>query len=258
VELNHHRTGSGEPLLMLHGTSSQWQVWRPLFELLGDDHQLIGVDLPGFGESPTLPDGVEPTPYALTDAVEAFLDSHGLGRPAVIGNSLGGWIALELAKRGRARAVTALSPAGFWTPRERAFAIATLRLDTAVCRAAAPQLAGALHNTALRTLLIASMTGRPWRMPGGEAEGMVRNMGRSPGFEATVDGYSRLTFRDGDAVRVPVTIAWGTRDRLLLPRQAGRVARVIPGARLEWLHGCGHVPLWDDPDRIAQLVRETG
>ena len=242
---------------MLHGTGSQWQVWRPLFERLAPHRELIAVDLPGFGESPPLT-GRAATPYALADAVAGFLDSAGVERPAVLGNSLGGWIGLELAKRGRASAVTALSPAGFWTPRERAFCIATLRFDAAASRALLPVAPIALRNPLPRTALLWSMIGRPWQVPPDAAFEMMENHARSPGLEATLDGYARETFRGGDEVEVPVTIAWGTRDRLLLPRQAPRAVRVVRKPRLEWLHGAGHVPTWDDPDAIARLALATG
>src|SRR4051794_39622459 len=98
VRLNHHREGSGEPLVLIHGVGSQWQVWSPLIPLLAPHRDVIALDLPGFGESPLLPGGVEPDPYALTDAVVQFLDELGLERPPVVGNSLGGLIALELAR----------------------------------------------------------------------------------------------------------------------------------------------------------------
>src|SRR4051794_37523494 len=113
MRLSHHRAGSGEPLVLIHGVGSQWQVWQPVIPALERERDVIALDLPGFGDSPSLPIGVVPNAAALADAVAGFLDSLGIERPVIGGNSLGGWIALELAARGRARAVVGVSPAGF-------------------------------------------------------------------------------------------------------------------------------------------------
>src|SRR3954468_20008599 len=105
MELSHHRAGSGDPIVLIHGVGSQWQVWEPVLETVAREREVIAVDLPGFGDSPTLPIGTVPTVDALADAVAAFLDGLGIEKPVIAGNSLGGWIALELAARGRAKAV---------------------------------------------------------------------------------------------------------------------------------------------------------
>src|SRR3954449_1384611 len=107
------RAAAGEPVVLIHGVGSQWQVWQPLLPALEREREVIALDLPGFGGSPSLPIGVVPNAAALTDAVAGFMDELGVERPVIGGNSLGGWIALELAARGRARAVVAVSPAGF-------------------------------------------------------------------------------------------------------------------------------------------------
>src|SRR3954471_1570799 len=111
--LAHHRGGAGDPVVLIHGVGSQWQVWRPVLPALEREREVIALDLPGFGGSPTLPIGVVPSAAALADAVAGFIDELGIERPVIGGTSLGGWVALELAKRERARAVVALSPAGF-------------------------------------------------------------------------------------------------------------------------------------------------
>src|SRR4051812_49577830 len=111
--LAHYRGGAGDPVVLIHGVGSQWQVWRPVLPALERERDVIAVDLPGFGGSPTLPIGVVPNAAALADAVAGFMDELGIERPVIGGNSLGGWVALELAKRDRARAVVGVSPAGF-------------------------------------------------------------------------------------------------------------------------------------------------
>ncbi|MER7168493.1 alpha/beta fold hydrolase [Micromonospora sp. NPDC000207] len=106
TRLAHHRCGDGPPLVLIHGLGSHWQVWRPVVADLARHRDVIALDLPGFGATPPWPPhpGPHPTPGSvphLADRVAVFLDSLGLGRVEVAGNSLGGGIALELARRGR-------------------------------------------------------------------------------------------------------------------------------------------------------------
>jgi pimeloyl-ACP methyl ester carboxylesterase len=257
VTLNHHRSGSGEPVLMVHGIGSQWQVWSPMIERLEGERELIAVDLPGFGGSDALPDGVEPTPDALADSLVAFLDEIGLERPLVVGNSLGGLLTLELARRGRARAAVAICPSGFALPRERRYATRRFKLEVPMARRIVRRAPELVRNPIARTPLFAGFMAYPWRVPPDEAVEMFRNLASSPGFDATLDGLSEFTFRDGQEIDVPVTIVWGTRDFLLLPRQAARAGRVIPGARVIRVPRAGHVPTYDQPDELARIVREA-
>ena len=118
MQLNHHRAGSGEPLVLIHGIGSRWQVWEPILDRLASEREVIALDLPGFAGSPVPPPGTPAGVPSLTLLVGEFLDELGLDRPHVAGNSLGGWIALELAKLGRVRSATAHSPAGFWNRSE--------------------------------------------------------------------------------------------------------------------------------------------
>ena len=123
--LNHIRQGTGEPLVLIHGIGSQWQVWGPVLERVGEQRDVVALDLPGFGASPPL--AGEVTLATLADAVAGLVDELGLERPHVAGNSLGGALALELARTGRARSATGLSPLGFARGREITFARALAR-----------------------------------------------------------------------------------------------------------------------------------
>jgi pimeloyl-ACP methyl ester carboxylesterase len=173
----------------------------------------------------------------------------------VAGNSLGGAIALELGARGAARSVCALSPAGFSLDRERIFERATLRLTLAAARLLDPIAERALGGPVRRTLLMSQMVARPWRMSTDEAAAMLRATARGPGFEATLPLVARWR---PVAPECPTTIGWGERDRLLLTsRQAPRARRLLPAARHELLHGCGHVPMPDDLEQVARLLLEA-
>src|SRR2546430_6322286 len=112
MKLNHHRAGSGEPLVLIHGIGSRWQMWEPVLGAVEAEREVIALDLPGFAGSPPPPPGTPPGVDSLTRLVSEFLDELGLDRPHVAGNSLGGWLSPERPKRARVRPGTVLSPPG--------------------------------------------------------------------------------------------------------------------------------------------------
>src|SRR5450755_2682185 len=136
--LNHYRDGSGEPLVLIHGIGSRWQVWMPVLERLATERSVIALDLPGFGASPLPAPRTPPGVRSLARLVRDFLDELGIDRPHVAGNSLGGQIALELARTGRIRSANALSPAGFHEGAETRFQKLSLQLTLKAARLLAP------------------------------------------------------------------------------------------------------------------------
>jgi len=245
-----HRTGSGEPLLLIHGIGSQWQMWEPVIEPLAREHEVVAIDLPGFGDSPPL--DVPPTIEALADAVASLR----LDRPHVAGNSLGGAIALELGARGLARSVCALSPAGFAAGREQGYARAVLRLSRLGARVLEPVARQAMGTAAGRTLLARHLIAKPWRQSPDAGAGALRALAGATGFEQTLGEVSDWQARRPP--RCPTTIAWGEHDRLLIfSRQFPRARRRIPDAEYVVLRGCGHVPTWDDADQVMRVIRSA-
>jgi pimeloyl-ACP methyl ester carboxylesterase len=251
--------GSGEPLLLVHGLGSHYHVWDPVMERLAAEREVVAIDLPGFGGSAPLPGDGALDAQQLTDAVASFLDELGWDRAHIAGNSLGGWVALELAKRGRARSVAAIGPAGFANSRERWFTVQSLGGTHRVAQlvyGAAPRL---LATTAGRRLALSQTFGRPDLMTPEAAVATVRNFADSPGVQPALEALRRDRFSGGERIDVPVTMIWGDRERLLprRERQAARSVRAVPGARLVWLRGCGHAPTWDDPSTVAKAVLEA-
>lgn len=259
MRLNHIRQGSGEPLLLVHGLGSQYQVWQPVIDRLSADREVVGVDLPGFGESPPLSDDRKPSAEELTGAVEEFLDQIGWDRPHVAGNSLGGWIGLELAKRGRASSVAAIGPAGFANRRERAFTVESLRVTHRVAHLTYGIAPRTLGTPLGRRLSLSQIFARPDLMTVEAAVAATRNFADSPGVPGALEALRKGYFSGGEAIDVPVTMIWGDRERLLprRERQAARSVRAVPGARLVWLRGCGHTPTWDDPPAVAQAILDA-
>jgi pimeloyl-ACP methyl ester carboxylesterase len=250
------RQGRGEPLLLIHGLGLSWRSWKPVLPMLTAVHDVLAVDLPGFGTAPSLADG-PPTVEALTDAVEAELDRAELGRVHVAGNSLGGWIALELGRRGRATSVVALSPSGLETPAERVAVIAMNELMRARNAAVAPVATLVTADPASRSAMLGGLRGRPWLVPAEDAAAEIRDFADAPGLHSTLARTTGSTVPTGlSAIRVPVRIGFGARDLMIGTLTAPRFAAAIPGAQLIPLPGCGHVPMADDPDLVASAITD--
>jgi pimeloyl-ACP methyl ester carboxylesterase len=244
--LHYIRRGSGAPLVLLHGIGGELCVWEPVIPALAAVRDVIAIDLPGFGASPALVD-VEPTPVALAAAVAQTLGALGLPRVHVAGNSLGAWIALELARAGHAHSVVGICPAGLW--RAPLITGSSSRRGSArhVVRGLGPALHVALRSRRVRSAVLATFTAHPERVPYEAAWRMVHSYGRATAYAQTNVAMRRSYFRDPQDITVPVTLAFGERDRL--------VARVdIPGYTTIALPDCGHIPMWDNPELITEVL----
>jgi pimeloyl-ACP methyl ester carboxylesterase len=252
VGLYHVREGVGPALVLIAGIGSSGASWQPVVARLASEREVWRVDLPGFGRSAAFPDGARHGLEALTDAAAMFLDAVGLERPHVAGNSLGGAVGLELARRDLVASVTAIAPAGFASRPAQQFAGRSLQLSYRLGRRLRPVAPRLLVRPRLRRLLYAQMFAHPERLTPGQAYADLTTLIESKGFLETLAELDGHRF-EGE-IDVPVTIAWGTRDALLLPTQALRARRLLPGARHVWLHGCGHVPMSDDPEQVARVL----
>jgi len=256
VSLAFDRAGSGPALVLLHGLGHRRQGWTAVLDLLTPHREVIAVDLPGHGESPPLRLAGRSPARALADDVLAFLGEQGLGRPHLAGNSLGGMLALALAARGHAASVTALSPAGFAAhPYQVSYARAVFTGARLAGRGIAPLVPRLSRSATGRALLYGLMVTRPAQVSPGQARGDVAGFVAAGDAMRTVFGAPE-PFTAAIGAGVPVTIAWGTRDRIL-PRSSARLARRrLPGARFVPLPGCGHVPMTDDPALVAKVLLE--
>ncbi len=257
--INHHRVGEGEPLVLLHGIGHHWQGWRPVVGQLAHEFDVIACDSPGFGRSAPLAADIAPTIDAYASAFERFFAELGIGRPHVAGNSMGGAIALELARRGAAASVTAFSPAGFWTPAERRFCQLSLSALARTPAPLRPMLAGLARTRVGRVALFSQTFGWPARMPGEEAVATLLDAWASPAFASALAAFDSYSFTSDAGIDpgLSTTIAWGQRDRLLpYARQAPRARALLPHARHLTL-GAGHVPFFDDPAAVAEVIRTT-
>ena len=257
MELNHHRAGAGEPLVLLHGIGSHWQMWEPVLPMLTARHDVIAVDLPGFGESPMPPPGTPPGVDSLCELLLGFLSEIGVERPHVAGNSLGGMMTLELARRGHARSACALSPAGFFGPAETLLVRGILWFTVRLTRTLVPHADAVMSRPGQRKLLMNVFLAHPERLTRAQAAGSLRAIAAAPWFDATLPAISPWARDPATDPAVPVTIGWGEKDRLLFPRQGRRAVDAIPTARLVPLTDCGHIPTFDDPPQVARLMLAT-
>jgi pimeloyl-ACP methyl ester carboxylesterase len=226
-----------------------------MLPLLEERFDVLAVDLPGFGYSAPLPASLSCTPEALADAVEDEMARAGFDTAHIAGNSLGGWIALELARRGRATTVTALSPAGLAHAREKAWGANILSGMRWLARNAPPPEA-LVRNPVTRSLVAGPATARPWKIDPDALMEEGELFGNCPGYDAALPHALGAQPRGLTTLDVPVLILWGTLDVILLPRQGRRFERLIPGAELRYVRGVGHVPMSDAPEELAAAITE--
>lgn len=255
AELKYTRKGSGEPLVLIHGIGHRRQAWDPVIDLLARSYDVIAVDLAGFGESPAYPAGVS---YAMEHACTNFVDNFalwGVEKPHVVGNSLGGAIALELAARGQVSSVTALSPAGFFRGFDRLVALGILLLLKVTSYLPAGLTAAAMKSPKARKALGRSLFEHGDRLTAEQFAGDTQALRHGSAFFAVLK--EGVTYRFRSEVAVPATVAWGTRDHILLYAQSGLAQERLPHARHVALPGCGHVPMIDDPSLIVRVIEQT-
>jgi pimeloyl-ACP methyl ester carboxylesterase len=257
--LVHDRAGSGEPVVLIHGIGHRRQAWRPVFDRLATSYDVIALDLSGFGESAPYPRGER---YDMDNACRDLSDNFalwGVEAPHVVGNSLGGAISLELAARGLVSSATVLSPAGFFGAADRTWALSALLSMWASAHAPDPVLRNLARSSRARSAIGYLLYAHPERHDAEATYGDAVAMKRASAFLPTLRaGVTYELDTTAEALRsLPVTVAWGTLDRLLPYRQAATAKERLPEARHVALPGCGHVPMSDDPALVAALVEET-
>ena len=246
-------------MVLIHGFSGTGRWWDPVLESLESSFEVLAVTLAGHVGGPGLGD----TPVsvsALIDAVERDMDAAGFETAHVVGCSLGGWIAFELAKRGRARSVLAVSPAGGWEPgsraarRLRSLFIQAHRLSGALL----PRLDVLVRRPRLRRMLLWRAVAFGERVPPAAAAALIRNSVECPIYFELLDAMTRGRPPESfDGVTCPALIAWGTKDRIL-PRRSysRRFDELLPTADWVTLRGLGHLPMLDEPELVARMIAD--
>lgn len=249
------------PLVLIHGFSGTPGVWEPVADRLAERHELLVPVVAGHCGGAALADGVACGVPALVDELEAQMDAAGLDTAHVCGNSLGGWLALELAVRGRARSVVALAPAGGWeagSPEERRLRRLFLRNHRAL-QLLGPRARSLVSRPGLRKLVLRDISAHPERYTPSQALQAVEGARDCTIYMDLLEAI----LRDGpprafDGIVCPVRIAWGTADRIIPHvRYARRLRDLIPTAEYVELPGLGHVPMVDDPGLVARTILDV-
>lgn len=256
-----YRAGEGEQLVLLHGFTATWRCWLPVLAELVPRFEVIAPTLHGHDGGPPVPEGSRSRSISdAADHVEQQLDDLGVGQAHFAGNSMGGALALELAKRGRARSVVAISPGGGWPADDTAEGLRIIKWfkqNQKLARASAPYAAKLMRRPLARKLALRDVMVHGDQMPPGEAVQLVLSS-----IETTIVDDVYDTIRSGtalltglDTIEAPVLVTWGDKDRILpLPKHGPRFRDEIPGVEFRVHKGIGHTPMWDDPGLIARTI----
>ena len=164
---------------------------------------------------------------------------------------------MEIAKTCPVRSVTLLSPAGLWRAGTPLYCMASLRLSRWLAVHAGTALSRIVGTRAGRVLVLGQMLAHPARLPASQARSAVLALGTCPGFGATLAATAHRRIRGAQHVTAPVTVAFGSRDIVLLKHQSRHLGELPPDIRTAALPGCGHLPMTDDPARVANLIITT-
>ena len=254
--MHHTRTGNGKPLLLVHGLGGNRNSWDSILPSLSQAREVIAIDLPGHGQTPEEADSG--TFAGLARSLDDWLGGEGLADVDMVGSSMGARLVLEMARRGRAGAVVALDPGGFWQGWERTFFRSTLLASIRLVRSLRPALPAITRNVAGRTALMAQLSAKPWALDPGMIARELQSFVSTRTFDALVKDLANGPMQRGPSeTAAPVVIGWGRKDRLCLPRQAARARAVFPEAKLHWFDDSGHFPMWDEPQETIRVVLEA-
>jgi pimeloyl-ACP methyl ester carboxylesterase len=255
-----HRGGNGPPLLLLHGIAAIWRAWSPVLPYLEPHHEVIVPTLHGHAGGPPLDAEVAPSVQALADGIEAELDRLGLQKVHIAGNSLGGWIGIELARRGRARSLVLLSPAGAWrSPRRIRMTSHGVRVSFGALARYSHRAEAIAERRLLRWAMLAAQVAHPHRVERETLVTYIHASRQSPVVDPLLRVLHHHPLDPLPADRdYPVRLVWGERDRVLPFKHFGSpMLERLPGAELIRLEGVGHVPMSDDPARVAELILQV-
>jgi pimeloyl-ACP methyl ester carboxylesterase len=243
-------------LLLLHGVTMSAAAWSDVAPLLSDHFELLVPTAAGHRGGPRFTG--QASIRALTDATEALLDHHGHRRVHIAGNSMGGWMAIELARRGRARSVCAFSPAVFWTPGspDETRATRTIRRLGRLSRATRPLAPVVFRSAAVRRIGMRDIATHAGRLTPGQAVESLRDLigcDVADDLLGTSESVAPL-----DPLPCPITLAWAEHDRIFPVRVNGATAQKrLPQADFVILPGVGHCPMIDDPALCARTIIQS-
>jgi pimeloyl-ACP methyl ester carboxylesterase len=252
-----HRGGAGTPLVCIHGFMDTWRTWELVLPALEREHEVLAPTLAGHAGGPPLSDPL--STHSLAEGVERAMDEAGFDSAHLVGNSLGGYVALQLAARGRARTVVALAPAGGWAEGDQSYK-EVLALQATLyerTKQAAPHADAIVSTADGRRRATQYITVDYEHIPPELLSHQLLGVARCAGARALIDRANEQGWPlDAEQIACPVRIVWGTDDALLKwPAAAARYRdEWLPQADWVELDGVGHCPQLDVPLEAAQLI----
>ena len=259
MEMKYLRSGSGKPLLLIHGIGGSAKSWSTIWPALAERRDVIAIDLPGFGDTPRL--AGETSMRTLSDAVTSFIDAQGLRGIDVVGSSMGARLVLELARRGGVvGSVVSLDPGGFWRGWERHAFFSSIWLSIRAVRLLQPLMPAISRSKVARTMLLAQFSRRPWALHPAVVLDEMRAYAQATAFDELLHDLAYGEQQEGapgGSIGAPLVIGWGRNDKVCFANQAQRAMALFPDARLHWFERCGHFPHWDAPQATVQLILDN-
>lgn len=254
--------GAGPPVVFVHGLGGSWQNWLEQLPVFAAEHRVLALDLPGFGASPPPREPITISLYARV--LDRVLDALEISAAAVVGNSMGGFTAAELAISfpQRVERMALVAPAGIssYNSRQGARALRGLRIAGPVLAASLRWFAANADAVAsrprTRAQVLRGIACHPERLPAQLVAEQLRGAGKRSFLQAleanlTYDFRHRLP-----EIACPALVVWGAADRIVPVRDADVYTELIPNARKVLLPDTGHVPMLERPARFNALLEE--
>lgn len=191
--------------------------------------------------------------HDVVDDMERQLDALGLDTPHIVGNSMGGWLALDLARRGRAKSVLALSPAGMWEDSSEGVRAKRLRRSLMMGRITRPILPASYALKPIRAFAFRDLAAHPGSIPRRKALALTDDMLGCTAADDLLETNEKCeAFSE---LPCPVKVIWSAKDRIFPEHEFGPVAKErLPGALYEVAPNVGHVPMLDNPHLVADQI----
>jgi pimeloyl-ACP methyl ester carboxylesterase len=253
-------TGDEEPVVLVHGLGGQWQNWLENIPRLALDRRVVAMDLPGFGLTPEPSDGEKMTIPRYGEYVNELCDKLGLGQIELVGNSMGGYIAAEVAIQfpERVERLALVSAAGISSAETLEAPILTFgRVATAIATNTASRFRQLAARPVTRHCSLALVARHPRLLkPDLVYEGFMKGAGK-PGFDEALRASLDYDFRERlPEVKVPTLIVWGEKDSIIPVRDADEFERLIEDSRKVVMRDTGHIPMAERPDAFNRVVTE--
>lgn len=255
-----NRSAAKSPLVLLHPFAACAQVWEPILPFLEEEHKVFALAIPGHRGAEPVPDDFDFSVEHAVNLLERQLDDLGIAQAHLVGNSLGGWLAIELARRGRATSVVAIAPGGGWElgSAHHKRLVRKFHVTRKLLTVGGPLASWLARSPLARGLCLRDAIARPERLTALQAQVFIESAWRCAIFDGVLRSLPTQPLAEPFEPSCPIRLVWGERDRLLpICGYSERWRRILPRADWVVLDGVGHVPMYDDPERVAHSITQV-